>query len=166
MYNGLNSKGCYEMEIIFIRHGKAEKRHRDLIDLERHLTDKGKKKFQKLMPSFKKKLKSNENHKMLLWSSPANRALETAKIVANAFHIEIDRVYDFIYGGNFEELQVALEEIPNQTTLIIVGHEPILSEWVERITGEQLQLKKGEIINIQKTNQSPLEGNMEWSIKP
>lgn len=35
------------MEIIFILHGKAEKRHVDLIDLDRHLTDKGKKEISK-----------------------------------------------------------------------------------------------------------------------
>ena len=54
------------MEIIFIRHGKAEKRHVDLIDLDRHLTGKGKKRFQKLMPIFKRKLQTNDNQEMII----------------------------------------------------------------------------------------------------
>lgn len=154
------------MEIIFIRHGKAEKRHVDLIDLDRHLTDKGKKRFQKLMPIFKRKLQTNDNQEMIIWSSPANRALETAEIVADTFQIDLQVVYDFIYGGNYEELQTLVKEITDPTTIIIVGHEPILSDWIEQITGEQSRLKKGEIMTIQVTNLLPLGGNIEWSIKP
>lgn len=154
------------MEIIFIRHAKAEERRADTLDLERHLTDKGKKKFQKIMPEFKKKLEPIEKRDILLWSSPANHALETAEIIVHTFQMEIHSVYDFIYGGNFEELQAEVKEVPDQMTLMIVGHEPILSEWTERITGEQLKMKKGEIINIQVKELSPLEGNVEWSIKP
>lgn len=154
------------MEIIFIRHGKAEKRREGLIDLERHLTDKGKKKFRKIMSEFKKKLQPLEQKEIVLWSSPANRALETAEIVADAFDTEIHAVYDFIYGGNFDELQEEVEKVSEQTTLLIVGHEPILSEWTRRITGEQLKIKKGQIVSIRVDDQMILEGDVAWSIKP
>ena len=54
------------------------------------------------MPIFKRKLQTNDNQEMIIWSSPAKRALETAEIVADTFQIDLQVVYDFIYGGNYE----------------------------------------------------------------
>ncbi len=93
------------MEIILIRHGIAEEKRADLEDIKRHLTKKGKKKFQKLMSELKEKLELDEEKTLQLWSSPANRALETADIVAEALQIKIDAIHNFIYEENFEKLK-------------------------------------------------------------
>ena len=54
----------------------------------------------------------------------------------------------------------------NESTLFIIGHEPILSEWIEQITGEELKMRKGQIINVQVNNDSLSDGKVEWIIDP
>lgn len=66
------------MEIILIRHSIAEEKRVDLEDVNRHLTEKGVKRFRGLMPVLQKKLEPLEERDILLWSSPAKRATETA----------------------------------------------------------------------------------------
>lgn len=154
------------MEIIFVRHGKSEKREETLTDLSRHLTEKGKKKVQKSMNKLNKKLEPIGEREIKLWSSPADRALETAEIISSAIHKEINNVFDFIYGGSFEALQGEVKIMTNESTLFIIGHEPILSEWIEQITGDQLKMRKGQIINVQVNNDSLSDGKVEWIIDP
>lgn len=154
------------MEIILIRHAKAEERLGSSQDIKRHLTEKGKQKFRQLMPELNEKLEPIEEGPVLLWSSPATRALETAQIVAEELQMEINAIHDFLYEGDFEKFSQEILNLNEDTTLVIVGHEPTLSEWTKRMAGEDVKIRKGEILNFHLHSRSPLEAELRWVIKP
>ena len=68
--------------IYLVRHGKAVSRELDIPDYERSLVDKGEKNSVKMAQLLKDKDLSAD----LFISSPANRALETAKIFTRVFN--------------------------------------------------------------------------------
>lgn len=153
------------MELILIRHAKAEDRAKGLVDIDRHLTDKGKKKFNKLMPELKERLMPLEDRTVVTWSSPANRAVETAEITVSELGLEEPSIHEFIYTGEFEKFLKELETVQDDATLLVFGHEPTLSEWVEQFTGESVRMRKGSMVSMEVTEKSPLTAEFMWQIK-
>lgn len=159
-------KGSVKMDILFVRHAESESFHFGVMDLKRRLTASGKKNFQKNLPELIDKLESKNTQNIELWSSPAYRALETTEIISKSLRQKTKSVYDFIYHGSFEALQAEVKNVEVDKTIIIVGHEPILGDWIHHITGEQLTVKNGHIINIHIENESMFKGKIEWEITP
>ncbi len=152
------------MEIILIRHGEPEENREDLEDLQRHLTEQGKEKMQKLMPELKERLEPFDERTIVLWSSPAERAIETAQIVADELQTQINSIHDFIYEGDFEPMSHEVQKVNDHATLLMVGHQPNLSEWTKYMTGEDVEIGKGDMLNFKVTKQSPLEAELQWEI--
>lgn len=152
------------MEIILIRHPQAEKRRFDLEDDRRYLTKKGQNKLQRLMPELEEKLLPIEERKLVIWSSPALRALEVAHFIALNFRINMLSIHDFIYEGEFQEFNFALQNVDEEATLFVVGHQPYLSEWVYDMTGVEERFKKGNVFDLEVTNKEPLKAEMKWKI--
>ena len=143
------------MEIIFIRHEVAEAGLENLPDLERRLTQVGQERSQaaaaKLAEHLKQATKKQKPH---IWSSPALRAQETAQPLADVLKLSGTQLQEFIYTGEFEKLTVALEELPQATeTLLVVGHEPTLSNWIHKLTGETVKMKKGPMASVTLSKQ-------------
>jgi phosphohistidine phosphatase len=65
-------------------------------------------------------------------SSPAQRARQTAELVAKACGYTNDiKWYDSFYGGNNEDLISALQQLPRDIErAMLVGHNPTLEETV------------------------------------
>ncbi len=152
------------MEIILVRHAKAEKKREDLEDRKRKLTEKGIKEFQKLTPELKEKLKPLEKEKIELWSSPARRALETAHIIAQDLLLYSLTTEEFIYTGDFEQLSREVQKAEEDQIIFVVGHEPSLSEWAEAMTGEEMKIRKGDMLSFKVTDSSPLKAELQWVI--
>lgn len=152
------------MEIILIRHGEPEENREDLEDLQRHLTEQGKEEMQKLMPELKERLEPFDERTIVLWSSPAERAIETAQIVADELQTQINSIHDFIYEGDFEPMSHEVQKVNDHATLLMVGHQPNLSEWTKYMTGEDVEIGKGDMLNFKVTKQSPLEAELQWKI--
>lgn len=152
------------MEIILVRHGKTEEKREDLEDLERHLTEEGKEEVQKLMPALKEKQEPLDERTIILWSSPATRARETAQFVADELQTEISSIHDFIYEGDFGQMSHEVQKVDDHATLLMVGHQPNLGEWTKDMTGEDVKIGKGDILNFKVTKQSPLEAELQWKI--
>lgn len=118
------------MKIIYlVRHGKAVARGGDLPDFKRSLIKKGEKESEKIALNLKKKgIKPD-----LFISSPANRALETAKIFANIFNYPIKNI--LLNKTFYDEIDVdifltAVKNLNNQYhSVMIFGHEPTISEF-------------------------------------
>lgn len=177
------------MEIIFIRHEQAEAGHADLPDRERRLSQKGQTQAQaavvELVDYLQKadispdpdpdlgqlgnSVESNvasQTPATVIWTSPALRAQETAQPIVEALKVAAD-LQDFIYSGEFSKLQAALAELPQSvTTLLLVGHEPILSQWIEKLTGEAVKMKKGDraSVKLDKLDGQTLEGTYQGKI--
>lgn len=154
------------MEILLIRHSIAEDRRADLDDVDRRLTQKGIQRFRELMPVLQKKLEPLEEREILFWSSPAKRATETADIVTEELGFEIDEIKDFIYYGDFEDLSEDVQDVDDELILLITGHEPLLSDWTKDLSGEDVKIKKGAMLNFKVLTKSPLKAELLWVISP
>lgn len=116
-----------------VRHAKSEApREPELADSERSLTKKGKKTAQKMA----RRLRKNSPPPRLIISSPAKRALQTARIIAAEFDYppEAIVVNETLYHQPEEQGEAALLEmiraLDNQyESVMIVGHDPLLSKF-------------------------------------
>lgn len=142
------------MELILIRHGKAQKRGSVFPDQQRKLVTKGIDQLNQDIPVLNQHLGSKKQ--VYLWSSNILRALETAEIIKNICGIDEITVQNFIAYGDFDGLSCKLKQMPAASTIIIVGHEPDLSEWTQHICNKTVNFKKGtaadiKIISAQKS---------------
>jgi phosphohistidine phosphatase len=112
------------MDLLVIRHGRAEPRAEAASDAERRLTEDGRKKLRRGARGLRKLVPELD----ALVASPLVRAVETAEIVSEA------------YGGDLAIEQTALlepaaeaKELTDwlaaraEATLALVGHDPLLS---------------------------------------
>jgi phosphohistidine phosphatase len=122
--------------IYVVRHGKAVSRDLDIPDFERSLVDKGEKNSVKIAQWLKDKGLSAD----LFISSPANRALETAKIFAKilGFHeknILLEKsIYDDVNSKSFFNFLKKTED--QYKSVMLFGHEPTISGLVTELVPE------------------------------
>lgn len=158
------------MEVVLVRHGIAEDKDLRDHDLKRHLTEEGKKEVNELMPQLKDKLKDKDTDSIFIWSSPANRALETAHIISSELKLEQSTVHDFIYEGDFhslsKELSKELEKNREDATLFVVGHQPSLGEWYAQLTGNVQKIKKGMFLSLDLQSVTPIVATLKWTLRP
>lgn len=126
------------MRVILVRHGKAEAHSFDKPDSTRELTLEGREELQEHVPYLVSHL---DKQMTTVYSSPLTRAIQTAE-----YFDEEPELVDFLATGNLQELIDCISEHGEKETLLFVGHEPILSDWVYELTGKMLVVKKGMAI--------------------
>lgn len=152
------------MELLLIRHGKAEERGSVRLDCDRRLVPKGIKKLKRDFPYFADYLKDRK--KVVLWSSGIMRAMETAEIIRDICKIEKIEVCDFIETGDFEELADRLKQMEEEISVIIVGHEPYLSQWCDDICKKKVHFRKGATVSIKILSKEKMAGKVQWIAQP
>ncbi len=150
------------MRIILVRHARAEDQHSFSTDFDRKLTDEGRKEFEDRLPELRDKL--DPKKKILIWSSPAARARQTAELLAEGIGDPKIEFYDFLYYSDYDAFCFELKYVEEDRLLFVVGHEPDLSEWAFRITGSDVKMKKGSLLAIQIWSRTPVKGRIEWQI--
>jgi phosphohistidine phosphatase len=112
------------MKLLYIvRHAKSSWDHPGLEDYQRPLLEKGKKRTKYIVDY----LLQNQVHVDLILSSHATRALETAKIIANALTYPENRIMisKNIYHGDSESLFNHFYDLSDDVnSLMMVGHNP------------------------------------------
>lgn len=151
-------KGRITMKIILVRDGHAEDKKENLDDRLRELTKKGRKRVKKSAQALNEYL---DGRNALLWTSPASRAMQTAKIVSKELGISEIAIHDFIYSGETNEGQKALSRLSEEQIVIITGHEDYLGNWAKGMTDEEFSFKKGQI-GIFEVNNKTLKGERIW----
>jgi len=152
------------MELVFMRHGKAEIRSDAKADFERELTSIGRKKVKQAAQGMARCLFSGRT--VMIWTSPAVRTLQTAEIVRAAFGKKAKlQVMDAIADGSLAELQTEWANIPSIDTLIIVGHEPMLSEWTNKISDAKIEFRPGSAAAILIENSGQSVGSLAWFMR-
>jgi phosphohistidine phosphatase SixA len=154
----------FNMEIILVRHGKADNSEDTMDDTKRSLTPDGRKKLQKTLPSLGLLIKNMD--KAQIWTSPLDRAVQTAEIIARLFNLQDIQQYDFIRSGDFAGFTDALAGVKASATIIVVGHEPSLGEWAQQLCGLALPFKKGAAAGISVGKLNPLESELLWFFQP
>lgn len=152
------------MELILIRHGKAQKRGSIFPDHQRKLVTKGINQLNEDIPFLNEYLRSKKQ--VYLWSSNILRAMETAEIIKNICSIAEITVQDFIGHGDFDGLSRRLKQMHEGCTIIIVGHEPDLSNWTQLICNKTVDFKKGAAIEIKIFLTKELSGELIAQAEP
>lgn len=137
-------------------------------DTERPLTPAGKKKLRSIARGlFRLGLCVDS-----IISSPLVRASETAEIVSEVFGPGVTvESSDFLRpGGSLQTLLTSLGKRADHRSVLIIGHEPDLSEGVARLIGNaraNFQFKKGGCCRIDFDKFPPRPpGKLIWWLTP
>jgi phosphohistidine phosphatase len=109
------------MQAFLIRHAEAVPETIALRDPHRHLTAHGRGQARALG----EKLRAHGVIPTHVWTSPLVRAVQTAELVRPDLLIE--GVPDLAPDGNVRDVIAAVQALPADATVLLVGHEPSLS---------------------------------------
>ncbi|MGB8173214.1 MAG: phosphohistidine phosphatase SixA [Nitrososphaeraceae archaeon] len=160
------------MELFILRHGEAGQRlSSNPSDRQRSLTATGKEEVMEVAKALKKFGTKFD----LIASSPLKRAYETAAIVANVFKMsnKLQTWSELAPEGVRSELYRKICRLRQEYSILLVGHEPQLSEIVNDIihTGRtksaKIVLKKAGLVRIRVIASNPvLCGELRWLLTP
>jgi phosphohistidine phosphatase len=157
--------------LYIMRHGLAVTRGgvRFSDDVQRPLVPEGKEKMREIAEGLKRMGFEVD----WIVSSPLVRAVETAGIIAEslASTAPVDVCEAMRPGGSPEEVIAFLAKRPSRTRVLVVGHEPDLSELAARLIGAgshaNLALKKGGCCMISFDEFPPRSpGQLVWWLTP
>lgn len=118
--------------LILLRHAKSSRSDSELDDRERPLSERG----ERDAPRMGVRLKDRHARPELLITSPAKRALRTAKAVARMLAYPLQRlaIEERLYLAPPERIRdVIAAQDDRLTSLLVVGHNPGLTELVNRL---------------------------------
>ena len=159
------------MNLYFMRHGIAVNRAngKPSDDRQRPLTPKGIKRIQK---EAKGLIRLSLSFDKIL-TSPLTRALETAKIIAQALQLEnrLAEIEQLAPDRSVQELLTGLAAYAGDKNILLVGHEPLLSSTVAFLLSEKaaahIQLKKGGLCCLQVDGVRPRKAAvLLWALTP
>jgi phosphohistidine phosphatase len=158
------------VNVFFLRHGEAGKRVSiPSKDMERSLTEAGKEEIEKIARSLERMNLEFDN----VATSPLSRALETAEIVVRTQKKsgKVELWDELRPEGNKLDLFRKLSRMRQDTDVLLVGHEPYLSNVIgEIISGNlacRIVIKKGGLARVQITSFSPKpSGELRWLLTP
>lgn len=142
------------MNLYILRHGIAVERGEPgfKTDADRPLTPKGKRQLRQIAAA----MKNLEVHLDLILSSPFLRARQTAEMVAQRLGLKQRLAFsdELAPDGNPKALIQQLNELkPASENILLVGHEPYLSQLVALlISGKAattIDLKKGGLCRLE-----------------
>jgi phosphohistidine phosphatase len=158
------------MDIFVLRHGEAGKRLPSASkDAERSLTAAGKKEVEDVADS----LDELGVEFSRIATSPLKRARETADIVAKKLKMQ-DNLEDWDElkpEGSIMELYSRLSKLPQDSSVLLVGHNPYLSTFIgEVISGNnncRIDLKKAGLARVRVATSNPkITGELRWLLTP
>ena len=102
----------------------------------------------------------------ILFSSPRVRALQTAEIVADALGVEIQIREEVNFGFDAQAVRRLIRDLNDSEEVMFVGHEPSFSVTVHRLTGADIEMKKGGLVRIDLTDHHTPGGVLVWLLAP
>lgn len=152
--------------VYFMRHGDAgDKRAWEGVDAERPLSELGIARTEAAARHFAQ----TGFRPTKILTSPLTRALQTAEIVAEALDaaalLQIDDVLS--PGFDITGFRRILKSNADQDRLLLVGHDPSLSNVIEAtIGGGSIVLKKGGIARLDIDDPRVPTGHLVWLASP
>lgn len=161
------------MELFLFRHCEAGKRLQSgSKDFDRPLTSTGQKEVENISISLKK---LNINIDRII-TSPLKRAHQTAPVVSKVFAMEwrVEDWNELKPEGNRSELYKKLSQVKSDSSLLIVGHQPYLTEMIDNLTFDsdnngnaRIVLKKSGLAKLVITSlMSIMKGELRWLLSP
>ena len=146
--------------IIFVRHSIAEDLLEGMDDATRSLTEKGKKKLRKISPFLKQMIREFET--VSIFSSNLKRSIQSAQILAKRLKRNYAGEQTFLQTGDAEALLDLIRD-EDVECLILVGHQPYLSEFSENLSGLDLPFETCACACFSIDED---EFNLEWFTQP
>ena len=137
--------------VFLVRHAKALKREEwSKDDCLRPLTEEGVEEFKRFLDWLEPVLPK----KALVVSSPCERALHTAKLMAEKIKGDLKVEELLSPDAEPEDYEEVLKKYKRKRNLILVGHEPDLSLFLNHLTclsPSRLAFKKGAVAELWKS---------------
>jgi phosphohistidine phosphatase len=113
------------VDVFLIRHAAAVDETLELRDAMRHLTPDGRAQAIALGD----RLRWHDCTPTHVWTSPLVRAVQTAELVVQALGVKaaVDVLPALAPGESGRAVQAAIEKLPGDAVVILVGHEPSMS---------------------------------------
>lgn len=133
--------------LLLMRHAKASASTAGIADVDRPLLDEGRDAAARVGAFLKR-----ENLRLdVALSSSAIRAQETIESVLRAAGSSLkvrpdQRLYD---GGSLRLIEVLSEVDDNLETILLVGHNPVLEDLVQHLTGESVHLSPATLTHVE-----------------
>jgi phosphohistidine phosphatase len=152
------------MELVLLRHAKAEEESPSLPDEQRELVPKGRKRAQAVALGLEKLLAGEG--KVEIWTSPALRSRQTAEIIADELGGLAVKEHAAIYAGSLDGLIADWTGTDGDTTIIVVGHEPYLGIWARQLADVTVPFKKCAAAAFSLTPPDYGTGTLRWFAAP
>lgn len=156
------------MHLWLVRHAVAEELS-DAIpsDFDRPLTEKGRRKFQRVADA----LRAAEQSVDLILTSPLVRAMQTAEILRQSLRLKRDAVQLeplLAPGFDVNALLGSIKDRPPVRAAALVGHEPDFSAALSTmIGGGRIDFGKGAVACIEFTEDLRAgAGTLRWFVRP
>lgn len=158
------------VELYVLRHGEAGKRlQAGSKDSERALTVAGREEVERVARALSKLDVKLD----FIATSPLKRASQTAEIVAKALKVkkgEMEPWNELKPEGKRQELYRRLSQFKQESSVLVVGHEPYLSAMIGEIAfggAGSIILKKAGLAKVGVTSMQPrIRGDLRWLLTP
>ncbi len=150
------------LRLTLVRHAKTEPARADQEDWDRVLEPRG----QRDAPEMARRLKQYEPRPDRVLSSPAVRAVTTATIMVRELGVSAQKVQqdERLYLASPKDMLAVIHELGGRARhLMVVGHNPGITEFADRISSERSvdNLPTGAIYTLQFEIKEWSE--LEWS---
>jgi len=169
-YRTVNCDITEDMKTLYLlRHAKSSWKDENLLDIERPLNRRGRKACE-IVGGFLKKEKIIPD---LVLSSSAVRARQTAEIVIESAKLSTELRFDErIYEAGPNRLLDVVRQIEkSKKSVLLVGHNPGLEEFLDLLTGTTESMPTGTISKVVLSASNwagtgDQGGTLEWILKP
>jgi phosphohistidine phosphatase len=156
------------MELYILRHGIAEDEKPGQRDSERALTDEGRRKLREVLRVAER---AGLNPDLMI-SSPYLRAVQTAEVAKDILRYKgtLSQTPALIPSSEPATVWQEVRTHRDASSIILVGHEPLLSQVVGYMLGApalQVDLKKAAIVRIDlESFGAHPRGVLKWMLTP
>jgi phosphohistidine phosphatase len=158
-------EGQRERFIVLLRHGIAEEPSEGKADEDRSLTPEGHARMKQIARGLERAFPKAQ----VIYASPLLRAVQTALWVSKGYRsrVKVNTTDALIPGADPKEFVEFLGSI-KERRIIVVGHEPNLSDNVMELVGvtasRQFELKKGGCYGVRLYSDG--HALLEWALSP
>ncbi len=156
------------MEIYLLRHGIAEEGGAGMKDSDRALTEEGREKLRKVM----KRAKAAGVEPSLILSSPYLRAMQTAKVAAEAlgYEGEVVATESLIPNASPHDVWEEIRSRRGESAILLSSHEPLMSSTLAQLLASpalRVHMKKGALARVDCDSFGPQpRGVLKWLLTP
>lgn len=137
--------------LVLMRHGKAERPEEGKLDMERRLTEAGKRALAATLPQSLGLMPRNAD--VQVWSSPAARAEQSARILMRACQragVKVDpqlELVDTLWSQMPDAFLESVRACPADV-VVAVGHNPFVEDVVLQLTGSHVICATGALVAV------------------